>query len=290
MFKLMIKTHTITGLKYLCITKRKKYEEYLGSGVHWKKHLKKHGNYITTQKLFETDDYSIFVDKCNYYSILYDVVFSKEWANSVPESGYNNNDGLPNVVLFWMYADEETKKEIIKRRNISIKENHYSKNESSDVIYQIIGSKVSSWWRHMSEETKNHILTNLWEGQRKWRDSLSEEEKRMIYEKSIGSWTKNATHEQLSARNKKARLNTSPESKERRKKKLQALHASGKYDHIWLKMSRDRQGSDNPAAKKVEIEGKIYMCIKDACQELNLTRAVVSNRLKSEKYPAWKKL
>lgn len=290
MFKLMIKTHKVTGLKYLCITKRQNYKKYLGSGTYWKNHLEKHGRDIETQLIFSTEDYRIFVDKCNHYSMLYDVVFSKEWANLVPETGYNNNDGLPNVVLFWMYADEETKREIIKKRNASIKENHYSKKETSAEIYEIIGAKVSQWWENMNDETKTRILSNLWEGHRKWRNNLSEEEKKLIYERSIGQWTRNATFEQLSERNRKARLNTSLESKERRKKKLQALHATGKYKDSWEKMSQERQGSDNPAAKKVEIEGKIYMCIKDACKDLNLTRAIVSNRLKSEKYPTWKRL
>ena len=288
MFKLMIKTHCVTGLKYLCITKRENYEEYLGSGTYWTNHLEKHGKSITTELIYQTEDYKDFVDRCNHYSMLYDVVYSKEWANLVPETGYNNNDGLPNVVLFWMYADEETKKEIVKKRSESIKENHYSKKEQSEDIYQIIGSKVSKWWENMEEKTKTHILSNLWEGNRKWRSTLSEEEKRLIYERSIGQWTRNATFEQLSERNRRARLNTSPESKERRKKKIQENHETGKYKHIWKKMSRERQGANNPSAKKVEIEGKIYMCIKDACEDLNLTRAIVSNRLKSEKYPLWK--
>lgn len=290
MFKLMIKTHTNTGLKYLCITKRKNYKKYLGSGTYWKNHLEKHGKSMTTKLIFETDDYILFVDKCNHYSMLYDVVNSKEWANLVPETGYNNDDGLPNVVLFWMYADDETKKEIIKRRGEGIKENHFSKKEGAEVIFQIIGAKVSLWWKDMPDDKKNHILMNLWEGQKKWRETLSEEDKKIIYERSLGYWTKNATFEQLSNRNRKARLNTSPENREKRKKKIQALHATGKYNQSWEKMSQERQGANNPAAKKVEIDGKIYLCIKDACEELNITRAIVSNRLKSEKYPTWKKI
>lgn len=289
-FKLMVKTHKTTGLKYLCITKRKNYEEYLGSGVYWKKHLEKYGKLITTEILFETDDYKLFVDKCNHFSIMYDVVSSNEWANIVPETGYNNNDGLPNVVLFWMHADEETKKEIIKRRSENIRKGHYSKKDNADKIYHVIGSKVSYWWETANNETKEHILNSLWEGQKEWRKKLSEEEKKAIYNRSLGEWHKNSTFEQLSNRNRKARLNISPESRERRKKKLQALHKTGKYDHTWAKMSEERKGHNNPAAKKVEIEGTIYLCIKDACEDLNLTRAIVSNRLKSEKYPAWKKL
>jgi hypothetical protein len=289
-FKLMIKTHNVTGLKYLCITKREKYEEYLGSGTYWSNHLEKYGKSITTQILFQSDDYKVFVENCNYYSMLYDVVSSKEWANLVPETGYNNDDGLPNVVLFWLYADDETKQEIIHKRTESIKNNHYSKSEDADAIYQIIGAKVSSWWKNMPEDTKDKILSSLWEGQRKWRENLSDDEKKEIYERSLGQWKRNASFEELSEKNRMARLNTSPEVKERRKKKLQALHATGKYNDSWEKMSEERQGADNPAARKVEIDGVVYLCIKDVCEDLGLTRAVVSNRLKSEKYQSWKRL
>jgi hypothetical protein len=290
MFKLMVKTHSVTGLKYLCITKRENYEDYLGSGIYWLKHLEKYGNRITTKLLYQTEDYIDFVGKCNHYSMMYDIVYSKEWANLVPETGYNNDDGLPNVVLFWLHADKETKEEIIKRRNESIKKNHYSKLDSADVIYQVISTKVSSWWRRMSDIDKGLILNNLWEGQRKWRESLSEDDKKEIYEKSLGEWKRKATFEQLSERNRKARLNTSPESKERRKKKLQVLHATGKYNDSWEKMSQERRGSNNPAARRIEIDGNVYLCIKDACEDLRITRAIVTNRLKSKKYPAWKRL
>jgi hypothetical protein len=290
MFKLMIKTHNVTGLKYLCITKREKCEEYLGSGTYWLKHLEKYGNSINTEILFQSDDYEVFVDKCNYYSMLYDVVSSEEWANLVPETGYNNNDGLPNVVLFWLYADDETKQEIIHKRNVSIKNNHFSKKEDADAIYQVISAKLSSWWENMPENNKNKILSNLWEGQRKWRETLSDDDKKIIYERSLGQWIRNASFEELSEKNRTARLNTSLESKERRKIKLQALHATGKYNDSWKKMSQERLGADNPAAKKVEIDGIVYLCIKDACESLGLTRAVVSSRLNSEKYSSWKRL
>lgn len=40
---LYVKTHNITGKKYLGKTTRDDYHEYPGSGKIWKKHLKKHG-------------------------------------------------------------------------------------------------------------------------------------------------------------------------------------------------------------------------------------------------------
>jgi hypothetical protein len=82
---LYVKTHA-TGLKYLGKTVRDPYK-YKGSGTHWLRHLKKHGQEHTTEILFETDDKELFREKALYYSKLYNVVESKEWANIVPEQG-----------------------------------------------------------------------------------------------------------------------------------------------------------------------------------------------------------
>lgn len=290
MFKLMIKIHNDTGLKYLCITKRERYEDYLGSGKYWLNHLQKYGANITTQLLFQTENYNVFIDKCQYYSKLFSVASSSEWANLVPETGYNNNDGLPNVVLFWRSIDEEMKHEIIKRRNESIKKNHWSKSENSEAIKLAIIEKSGDWWKNMSENEKREKADALQKNCKKWRKTLSPSEKKRIWEKSLGEWYKNATFEELSKKNRKARLNMTPEAKEKRKKKLQALHATGKFDYLWEKMSQERQGGNNPSARRVKIDGKIYSCIKDACECLGVTRAVLTRKLNSEKYPTWERL
>ena len=39
MYTLMIKTHNITGLKYLCKTVNSEPHKYMGSGKYWKKHF-----------------------------------------------------------------------------------------------------------------------------------------------------------------------------------------------------------------------------------------------------------
>jgi hypothetical protein len=81
------------------------------------------------------------------------------------------------------------------------------------------------------------------------------------------------------------RLNMSEESKQSRKEKIQEVYATGKHQHIFDKFSEERQGGNNPCSKKVSIQGVVYGCIKDACDELNITRAILNGRLKSEKYP-----
>lgn len=83
----MVKTHNITGLKYLCITEKQNPITYLGSGKYWKRHLKTHGKDITTEILFETENVKEFKEKGNYYSELWNVVESDLWANFRPENG-----------------------------------------------------------------------------------------------------------------------------------------------------------------------------------------------------------
>ena len=83
----MVKTHSKTGLKYLCQTKRTDYEKYLGSGLDWKKHLKEHGNEVETLLLKECLDDEELRRWGKYYSDLWNVVESKEWANKIPELG-----------------------------------------------------------------------------------------------------------------------------------------------------------------------------------------------------------
>jgi hypothetical protein len=89
---LYIKTHA-TGLKYLGKTVGDPYK-YKGSGTHWLRHLNKHGEEHTTEILFETDDKELFKEKALYYSNLYNVVESKEWANIVPEQGDGGNTSM----------------------------------------------------------------------------------------------------------------------------------------------------------------------------------------------------
>jgi hypothetical protein len=82
---LYVKTHA-TGLKYLGKTVGDPYK-YKGSGTYWLRHLSKYGEEHTTEILLETDDKELFKEKALYYSKLYNVVESKEWANIVPEQG-----------------------------------------------------------------------------------------------------------------------------------------------------------------------------------------------------------
>lgn len=86
-YRLMIKTHNVTGLKYICQSSRIDYINYTGSGLYWKKHLSKHGPDFSTEILFETTDKDELKRQGIYYSNKFNVVHSDEWANLVPEQG-----------------------------------------------------------------------------------------------------------------------------------------------------------------------------------------------------------
>jgi len=84
---LYVKTHTITGLKYLGKTNSKDPHKYPGSGTYWVRHLKKHGYNYTTDILKECTSKEEVAEFGLYYSELWNVVESNEWANLKPESG-----------------------------------------------------------------------------------------------------------------------------------------------------------------------------------------------------------
>jgi hypothetical protein len=85
-YTLYIKTHQITGLKYLGQTSKNPIT-YLGSGHYWLRHLKTHGKKIDTQILCETTDKNKIKELGTYYSNLWQVTESANWANLKPETG-----------------------------------------------------------------------------------------------------------------------------------------------------------------------------------------------------------
>jgi hypothetical protein len=88
---LYLKQHNITGLKYFGKTIRDPMK-YVGSGVVWARHLKKHGCNITTvwTKLFtDKDELTQFAIQ---YSKDHNIVESKEYANLVLEDGLMGGD------------------------------------------------------------------------------------------------------------------------------------------------------------------------------------------------------
>jgi hypothetical protein len=86
-YRLYVKTHIQTGLKYLGETVAKDPHLYPGSGTYWKKHLEKHGYDYTTEIIKECHSKEDIQQWGLHYSNLWNVVESNEWANLKPETG-----------------------------------------------------------------------------------------------------------------------------------------------------------------------------------------------------------
>jgi hypothetical protein len=84
---LYVKTHKITGLKYLGKTKAKNPIKYPGSGTRWTNHLKVHGYYFDTEILRECETAAEVKEWGIYYSKLFNVVEDHAWANLKFETG-----------------------------------------------------------------------------------------------------------------------------------------------------------------------------------------------------------
>lgn len=91
---LYLKTHNVTGLKYLGMTIKDPFK-YRGSGLYWNKHIKLHGNDVNTLILKICSTNEELVKFGLYYSNLWNIVESVDFANLVPELG-NNSSGMLN--------------------------------------------------------------------------------------------------------------------------------------------------------------------------------------------------
>ena len=87
---LLVKTHSKTGLKYLCkkvTDSDSRAISYKGSGTRWNNHLKIHGKNIYTEILAKFKLIEDFSKLCIEYSNKFNIVKSKEWANLICETG-----------------------------------------------------------------------------------------------------------------------------------------------------------------------------------------------------------
>lgn len=88
---LYVKQHKITGLKYFGKTSKKDPYVYIGSGLHWRRHLKVHGKDIVTLEVWEFTD----PVECEIFALDFseknNIVESAEWANMRPENGKDGN-------------------------------------------------------------------------------------------------------------------------------------------------------------------------------------------------------
>lgn len=84
---LYVKTHNITGLRYFGKATGKEPTKYRGSGKYWLRHLKMHGNFISTEIIGFFQDEEECVRAATEFSKQNNIVESEEWANLKDENG-----------------------------------------------------------------------------------------------------------------------------------------------------------------------------------------------------------
>lgn len=109
MTSLYIKRHRATHLLYLGKTVEKDVHRYKGSGIYWKRHLTQHGYDVETVWFEAFEDTALLQECAEFLSEFFDVAASKNWANIIPENGF---DGTP----YGVKATEQHKANMSKAR------------------------------------------------------------------------------------------------------------------------------------------------------------------------------
>lgn len=88
---LYIKKHNKTGLLYFGRTMEPDPVKYKGSGTYWRRHIKIHGNDVSTiwSHLYTNRD--DIMEDAIAFSISHDIVNSRKWANLTLEDGINGS-------------------------------------------------------------------------------------------------------------------------------------------------------------------------------------------------------
>lgn len=119
-YYLCLKTHNITGLRYLCQTKKKDPISYFGSGKEWTAHLHRFGFDIRTNILLQTSNKEELVSSGRYYSTLWNITAAvddfgnKIYANLIPETCGGG----------FCYIDPKINKDIVQKKSNTVRKNY----------------------------------------------------------------------------------------------------------------------------------------------------------------------
>ena len=89
---LYLKQHNLTGLLYFGKTIKQDPYKYNGSGVRWTRHLKVHGNNVTTKWCELFTDKESLIEFALFFSEEFSIVTSTNYANLRPEDGLMGGD------------------------------------------------------------------------------------------------------------------------------------------------------------------------------------------------------
>ena len=202
-YYLYIKTHNITGLKYLGYTKQDPCK-YKGSGKHWTNHIKKHGYDVTTEILKECSTKDEIKEWGLYYSNIWDIVEAKNeqgdkiWANLKPEEGDGGttisgpehhacNEDYKKYLREVVWTEDKRKLQGEKSREITL--------SRTPEMKEIVNIKLSGAWTEERKEENSirmsgdnnpskdiNVIKKIADTKSKWSD----EYKKSVFEKNSG--------------------------------------------------------------------------------------------------------
>jgi len=218
------------GLKYLGKTIKDPFK-YIGSGLVWLNHIKKHKiktKDIITEILFVGYNNDEIKEKGTYYSQLYNIVESEEWANLKIENGDGGWSGWHN---------EDTKKKMSEARKGKIVSDDIKKRMSDGQLgkkhSEDTKKKMSESKKKMSDETKEKIrfsaLNRSEEYKKKMSDIkkgtiITEDVKLKISQSNIGKKRSEGTKRKMS----ESKKNMSEETKKKMSLKAKERWAKNK--------------------------------------------------------------
>lgn len=174
MIHLYIKTHNTTGLKYFGKTTRDPYS-YSGSGKYWKKHLKKHGDNVTTEIVGSFPSKEECESFALQFSIENNIIESGQWANLINENGL---DGAPKGNVLNNSIKQKISDSLKGKPNPKTK---YIMKESSETRSKRCKNiaKDTFWINNGIENKRSKILIDGWK--------LGRIQNGKIGDKSLGS-------------------------------------------------------------------------------------------------------
>lgn len=165
---LYVKTHQVTGLKYLGQTTATNPHLYTGSGLYWKRHLEKYGSNFDTEILKVCESEEELRENGVYYSNLWNVVESEDWANLKEEAGQGGR-GLKHSIECRSRMSTTRKSKMLTGEIIPWNKGKQMSDEyRANVSKNQIGRKASEKTKaKMSESARKRkpIVTNY-----KWTD------------------------------------------------------------------------------------------------------------------------
>ena len=175
MIYLYKKTHRITGLKYLGKTISKNPYKYPGSGISWSNHLAEFGNEVDTEILRECQTAEELKEWGLYYSALWNIVESNEWANLKVEGGPSGEWSVESKAKLSKTNKEELAKlspeeKVARMKNSCCHPDSYTVERANNISKALTGLERSDTNR---KNCKSSAI--------KHRASLKLEERQKIY-------------------------------------------------------------------------------------------------------------